>query len=320
MDSPLLAFRKSSVRGALVALLVVFVLVPIGCLHGDGEAKRPEGTSEPKERPRLARARLRQLGLTRDVPAPVTRACTEARRAATVRVICPRLIPDAPLSRIAGLGGGAMVLLDERRFYELDFNSAGGRAGKRVQHWITGGGQAGVVKRWVLTDGANEVKGNPTLVRQVDIAGRRVHVYRYPPYPAGGINGSHWAAFVTVGDELVFASVHGRRYVDAAVAMAVDLAEQAARVPPPPADYPVVVHDFTITYCGGMSVALNSELWLAEQPADASAGQRPVLRETGPGTFVILSGDRSEFRARSGKITHFRRAEPGTPDPWKRCE
>jgi hypothetical protein len=178
-----------------------------------------------------------------------------------------------------------------------------------------------VVERWLLTDFINEVKGKPTLVRLEDVAGRRVLVYRYPPYPAGGVNGSHWAAFVRVGEELVFASVHGRRYVNAAVAMAVDLAEQAARFPPPTADFPVVIHDFTITYCGRMSVSLNGDLWLAEHTsAGTSAGQPPVLRETGPGTFVILSRNRSEFRARSGRVTYLRRAEPGTPDPWRRCE
>jgi hypothetical protein len=103
--------------------------------------------------------------------------------------------------------------------------------------------------------------------------------------------------------------------------MAVDLAEQAARFPPPPADYPVVLHDFTVTYCGRMSVSLNGDLWLADQPsAGASEGQPPVLRETGPGAFVIVSRDRSQFRTRSGRVTYLRRAEPGTPDPWRRCE
>jgi hypothetical protein len=302
------------VRGALVSLLVFFGLGAAGCLHSGGEAKPQHGGSEAKERPRLDSARLSQLGLTRTIPRQVGRVCTEASRAATVRVVCPRLVPDAPLS-----SAGASVLLNERRFYELDFNTPGPR--KRLQHWLTGGGKAGVVERWVLTDLANEVEGNPMLVRQRDVAGRRVHIYRFPRYPAGGVNGSHWAAFVRVGDELVFASLHGRRYVEAAVEMAVDLAEQAARSAPPPADFPVVVYDFTITYCGTMSVALNGDLWLADQPsAGRSGSQPPVLRETRPGTFVILSRDRSEFRTRSGRVTYLRRAEPGTPDPWKRCE
>jgi hypothetical protein len=301
------------VTRALVALLVLLALSAAGCINGGGEAKPREDARSTDERWHLDDARLRRLGLTRDIPVSVRKACAEARRATTIRVICPRLIPEARLSN-----SGAIVLLTERRFYELDFNTPGPQ--RRVQHWLTGGGQAGVVKRWVLSDFANVVKGNPTLVRELDVGGRRVHVYRYPPYPAGGVNGSHWAAFVRVGEELVFASVHGRRYVNAALAMAVDLAEQAVRSPPPPADYPVVIRDFTITYCGRMSVALNGDLWLSNQrPGDATPS-KPVLRETRPGTFAIVSPDRSEFRPRSGEVTSFRRAEPGTPDPWRRCK
>jgi hypothetical protein len=46
------------------------------------------------------------------------------------------------------------------------------------------------------------------------------------PYPAGGANGGHWAAFIQVGDEILFASPHERRYVDAAVEMGLALAEE----------------------------------------------------------------------------------------------
>jgi hypothetical protein len=306
-------------RGALVALLVFLALAALGCLHAGGQANPPESRNEPQERHRLDSARLRQLGLTREIPARVRSACAEARRAATVRVLCPSLVPDAPLSMIAGLGG-AIVFLDERRFYELDFWSAGGRPRRRVEHWITGGGQAGVVEKWALTDVANEVKGNPTLARRLVLAGRQVRVYRYPHYPAGGHHGSHWAAFVRVGDELLFASLHGKRYVGAAVAMAVDLAEQAARFPAPPAAFPVTVSDFTITYCGTMSVGLNGDLWLADPPAGRGSASPLAWRETEEGTFVILSRQRAMFRTRSGEVTYFRRAKPGTPDPTERCE
>jgi hypothetical protein len=64
-------------------------------------------------------------------------------------------------------------------------------------------------------------------VRSVEQGGRMVRVYQFPRYPGGGVNGDHWAAFVKVGDELVFASLHGKRYVEAAIAMALDLARQA---------------------------------------------------------------------------------------------
>jgi hypothetical protein len=58
------------------------------------------------------------------------------------------------------------------------------------------------------------------------IDGHKVLVYRFPRFPAGGMNGSHWAAFVTVGNYTVFASLHGKSYVDAAIQMALDLAGQ----------------------------------------------------------------------------------------------
>jgi hypothetical protein len=307
------------VKHAFVALFVFLTVAALGCLHG-GEAKPPGRGNESNELQRLDGGRLRLLGLTYDIPSEVRAACNEARGAATVRVICPRLIPDAPLSEIAGLGGGALVLLEERRFYMLDFNTSGsGPGSRRVEHWIVGAGQAGVVEKWVLSDFANEVKGNPRLIRRLTVTGRPVTIYRYPPYPAGSVNGSHTAAFVRVGDELVFASLHGRRHVEAAVAMAVDLAEQAARSAP--AASPATVQDMTITYCGRLSVRLNDVLWLADPPAARDWPSQPrVWRETEEGTFVILSPERATFRTHSGKVTHFRRAEPGTPDPSRRCK
>jgi hypothetical protein len=178
---------------------------------------------------------------------------------------------------------------------------------------------APIVEQWLLTDSMNDVKGAPKLVQQPNLAGRTVRVYRYPRYPAGSANGSHWAAFVRVGDELVFASLHGERYVDAAVEMALDLAQQAARSPSAPTEFPVVLYDFSITYCGVLTVSLNGELWLVDPPR-GSSDEPPRWRETGVGTFVILSSDRAEFRSRSGKVVSFTRADAGTADPYERCE
>jgi hypothetical protein len=308
-------------RRAFTAGSALLVLVVVGCSWGGGEAGQLDSRVEAEHR--LDPARLRELELTRRIPTPVREACSEARRAATARVLCPKLIPDVPLSKIEGLAGGPMVLLEERRFYELDFTNAGGfdnRPLQGVQHWIVGAGKADVVQKWVLTDFANEVKGDPKLAREVTAAGRRVRVYRFPRYPAGGGNGSHWAAFVRVGDELVFASLHGKRYVDGAVEMALDLAAQATRSPLEPAGFPVAVHDFTITYCGSLSVSLNGELWLADPPrTDRSATTSPRWRETEEGTFLILSRERARFRTRSGEVTSFVRAKPGAPDPPERC-
>jgi hypothetical protein len=169
-------------------------------------------------------ARLSQLGLTSEIPGRVRTACERARRRATVRVLCPKLIPDVPLfTPGAGLHGPISF---EPNYYMLSFNN--GDPPGPARHWIVGGGLDRAVEKWVLTDFANEIKGNPKLVRQREVNARRVLIYRFPPFPAGGPNGSHWAAFVRVGrDEKVFASLHGKRYVDAAVEMALDLANEA---------------------------------------------------------------------------------------------
>jgi hypothetical protein len=201
-------------RGLLIVLLVLVAVTVFGCSGSDGQSKPAT---------RLGSARLQELDLTYDIPALVQEACADARRMATVRVACPPLIPDVPLTKSVGLWG-AIVFHDEPRFYMLTFNNGGLPGGKR--HWITGGGKASVVKKWVLTDFNNVVEGEPTLVRTTTVRGRRVSIYHFPPYPAGGPNGGHWAAFIQVGDELVFASPHERRYVEAAVEMALALTEE----------------------------------------------------------------------------------------------
>ena len=210
-------------RTSLVPLVVVLPIAVSGCWHADRETKEPPSIRTDASTPRLGTARLRDLELTYQVPAQVRQACAEARMLASVRVLCPRLIPDVPLTRIEGLWG-SIVVDAEARFYMLTFNNGGLPGGKR--HWITGGGKSSVVEKWVLTDRMNEVKGDPKLVRTLTRRGRAVAIYRFPPFPAGGPNGGHWAAFIRVGDEIVFASPHERRYVEAAIEMALALAAQ----------------------------------------------------------------------------------------------
>ena len=202
-------------------MLACLVLAAVGCTGGDGDLE--PSARAPVERPtRLDGARLRALDLTYEVPAQVGEACAEARRLATVRVICPPLVPDVPLTRLEGLWG-SMVVDTEPRFYMLSFNNGGLPGGKR--HWITGGGEADVVAKWILTGFLNEVPGDAELVRTITVRGQLVSIYHFPP-PAGGPNVGHWAAFVQVGDEVVFASPHERRFVGAAVEMALALAEK----------------------------------------------------------------------------------------------
>jgi hypothetical protein len=203
----------------LLVVLFVLAAAAAGCSDSGGD----EGQTVRKDAPApaLDAARLRRLDLTYEVPALVREACAQARRLAEVRVVCPPLVPDVPLTRSEGLWG-AIVPIDESRFYMLTFNNGGLPGGRR--HWITGGGEAAAVEKWALTDFQNVVKGDPTLVRTMTVRGRRVSIYHFPPYPAGGPNGGHWAAFVQVGDQIVFASPHERRYVGAAVEMALALA------------------------------------------------------------------------------------------------
>ena len=194
-----------------------FVLALLGCSE--------TGARQPTER-RLDSGRLAELQLTYEIPEQVRQACAQARHVARVEVVCPPLIPDAPLTRSAGLWG-AIVYADEPDFYMLTFNNGGLPGGRR--HWITGGGKAEVVEKWVLTDFQNVVEGDATPVRTVSRIGRRISIYHFPPYPAGGPNGGHWAAFIRVGDEIVFASPHERRYVEAAIEMALALADGLER-------------------------------------------------------------------------------------------
>jgi hypothetical protein len=213
--------RRTGVRSLFTVPLLAAAFVASACSGSDSE--RDVATAQSGPATRLDSARLQDLELTYDVPPLIREACAGASRQATVLVICPRLVPDVPLTRSIGLWG-SIVPHDDPRFYMLTFNNGGLPGGKR--HWITGGGKAGAVEKWVLTDFDNVVKGNAILIRKTTVRGRRVSIYHFPPYPAGGPNGGHWAAFIQVGDEVVFASPHERRYVPAAVEMALALAEE----------------------------------------------------------------------------------------------
>jgi hypothetical protein len=222
--------------GRRIAILMMSLGLLLGaCTH---KAPGPRETSTP-DASRLDAGQLLELGLTREIPNQVLEACAEARRLATVRVLCPELVPNIPITNMEG-SYGSIVPTAQTHVYMLSFDkdffnppqdcgeaqAQGNCPG--VKHWIVGGGDAGVVEKWILTDFANEVKGDPELMESREVDDRLVLIYRFPSYPAGSVNGSHWAAFVQVADETVFASLHGERYVEAAVAMALDLADQAA--------------------------------------------------------------------------------------------
>jgi hypothetical protein len=201
----------------LIHVAFILLLSPLGAAcSGETGPTEPRVSSDA--------ARLSRLGLTTEIPGRVRSVCARASERATVRVICPELIPDVPLfTPGAGLHGDYSY---RPTYYMLTFNN--GDPPGPARHWIVGGGRAGAVEKWVLTDIANATKGDPELVERRDAGSREVSIYRFPPYPAGGPNGGHWAAFVRVGGgQVVFASLHGKQYVDAAVEMALSLAATA---------------------------------------------------------------------------------------------
>ena len=100
--------------------LLVVAFVAAACSGSDSEADRATRQSGPATR--LGSARLQELDLTYDVPPLVREACAGASRQATVRVICPSLVPDVPLTRSVGLWG-SVVPHDDPRFYMLTFNN-----------------------------------------------------------------------------------------------------------------------------------------------------------------------------------------------------
>jgi hypothetical protein len=209
---------------ALVLALIVIAVVAGAC---DDPRPKGRGTSEAGDE-------LRALGLTTEVPRQVETACVEARRLASVRVVCPEVVPDVRITDMKG-SFGSIVFDAEPRVYMLSFDKdffGSTPPPPGVKHWIVGGGDASAVQKWVFTDFANEVQGDARLMETVTESGYEVRVYEFPEYPAGGVNGSHIAALVQVGDEVAFASLHGRGHTDAAIALAVHLADQLGTAGP----------------------------------------------------------------------------------------
>jgi hypothetical protein len=192
--------------GACRVGVLLLPLALAGCL-GD-EANR-----------RAVAPKVSSVELTRTPPRQVVAACRAASRAKSLRVppICPRLVPDL---RIATERDDTNLSLPfPPTWYELTFNTAG--PGPR--HWVVGVGRPRAARQNLLSDEFHEVKGLPRLVDRLRIRGERIAVYWYPP-PGGAIHEGHVIAFLEMRDLSLWASIHGRRYGDAAVAMVVDMA------------------------------------------------------------------------------------------------
>jgi hypothetical protein len=192
--------------GAWRVGVLCLALALTGCLD-DGDARR-----------------VTSLELTRTLPRPVAAACRAIARDESLRVppICPRLVPD--LRIVTEEDNPSLIVPFPPTSYELTFNTAVSEPG----HWVVGVGRPQAARQSVLSDTFNAVKGLPRLVRRLRDGSERVALYWYPP-PGGAIHEGHVIAFVEKSDLSLWASIHGRRYGDAAVAMVLDMARSVSR-------------------------------------------------------------------------------------------
>jgi hypothetical protein len=170
--------------------------------------------------------------LTTKVPRFVMRLCASARAHSPIPLVCPPLVPVTSYRPFAGLSG---VLLGNTNrppvkppadeIYLLGFN--GGDSGPVYWHWLIGMGTPHAIRYWVLSDAHNEVQGKPRRVKVLLLQGRRVEIWRFPNYPAGGEFGGHVAAITRSGPYWVIASIHGYDTAEVDARMAVALARKA---------------------------------------------------------------------------------------------
>jgi hypothetical protein len=132
--------------------------------------------------------------LTRKVPARITALCAAAVRQVDVPVVCPPLVPAAPVLRDPALVGASPF---SRRLWSIQVNGGDNRG---TIHWLVGGGDRSEIARWLLSDHDNIASGKPQRIGGRRVAGARITLYLYPPSPAGGVNGGH-----------VLAAARGRR-------------------------------------------------------------------------------------------------------------
>jgi hypothetical protein len=170
--------------------------------------------------------------LTSNVPRFVTRMCKSGRARSPLPLVCPPLVPVSRDWTFPGLSG---VLLGNTskppvkppadRIYLVGFNAGDG--GPTYWHWIAGMGTSEAIRYWVLSDAHNEVKGKPKRVKTILVGHRRVAIWRFPDYPAGGEFGGHFAAITRSGPYLAIASVHGYENAGVSARMVVALARKA---------------------------------------------------------------------------------------------
>jgi hypothetical protein len=170
--------------------------------------------------------------LTRNVPRFVTQICATARQSRPpLPIVCPPLVPTTKYRPFPGLSGVTLgntsiprLKPPTDRIYLASFNA--GDNGPTYRHWIAGMGSPEAIRYWVLSDARNEVKGKPKRLRTVLVGERKVEIWKFPGYPAGGAFGGHVGAITRSGPYLAIASIHGDN-ADADVRMVVALARKA---------------------------------------------------------------------------------------------
>lgn len=164
--------------------------------------------------------------MTREVSPRLRRVCASAARKGTAAVRCPRLVPAGTTSASVllprrsvvrpGAAGddGRRRFRGPRDFYVIE---AYARSLRPEGHWLTAAGSARSLEERALRS------AGPPRVERVRVAGRELELRRYPPYPAGGVNGGHVVAIARAAGQFTYVSVHGHHHADVAIAMLVDL-------------------------------------------------------------------------------------------------
>jgi hypothetical protein len=195
-----------------------------GCLD-DGNTGEAPGSADVDQSVREVRVdpdearRVRSVKLTSRLPRAVAATCREASRETSlrVRVVCPPLVPDVRI--VTEKDNPSLGVPFPPNWYTMTFNTAV----SDPRHWVVGVGRPEAARQNVLSDRFHVVKGLPKLVKRLRVGRERVALYWYPP-PGGAMNEGHVIAFVRMPGLSLWASIHGRRYGDAAVAMALEMA------------------------------------------------------------------------------------------------
>jgi hypothetical protein len=211
------------VRRRFALIIGVLVLTMEGC-GGSNVAVRAR-TEPPQISLDTLRADIHSTKVARQLPRTVLRSCERARAKATVPVRCPRLAPGGRItgevllprrSRPGGPGAvgdaGVLRYRSSRAIYVLTFMSSA----LSDHHWMVAGGRTAEVTSQFLQPGGG---GSLPPSQTVSYAGRTLSVARYPPYPAGGVNGGHVVVSVTQGAMTYVASVHGYAHQDLAIGL-----------------------------------------------------------------------------------------------------